>query len=340
MPRRPHAPRSDAVTDKQAHWQDATVIERADIAEGIMRIVLAPQTAVPARPGEHIDVAVTLPDGREDERSYSIVGATPDGSRLAISVARTATSRGGSAFMWDVRPQDTLRITQPLQDFPLRVGAPSYVLIAGGVGITAIRGMASTLRRLGADYTVHYVGASRARMAYLAQMEAAHGDQLVAHITAEHGRMSVPALIASTPSDSELYMCGPIRLMEEVRREWERQGRDMTALRYETFGNSGWFEPEPFEVEVPRLGVTVTVRQDESMLEALERAGVEMMYDCRRGECGLCEVRILGLEGRVDHRDVFYSERQKAPNSKMCCCVSRVIAPQGQTPAHVSVEVS
>jgi ferredoxin len=220
------------------------------------------------------------------------------------------------------------------------VGAPSYVLVAGGVGITAIRGMASTLNGLGADYRLHYVGATRERMAYLPELEAAHGDRLAAHVTAERGRMSVPALLDAVPPDAELYMCGPIRLMEEIRREWERAGRDMTALRYETFGNSGWFDPEPFDVSVPRLGVTVQVRPGESMLEALEKAGVEMMYDCRRGECGLCEVRILDLDGRVDHRDVFYSERQKAPNSKMCCCVSRVIASDGPTAARVSVEVT
>lgn len=76
------------------------------------------------------------------------------------------------------------------------------------------------------------------------------------------------------------------------------------------------------------------------MLEALERAGVDMMYDCRRGECGLCEVEILELDGRVDHRDVFYSERQKAPNKKMCCCVSRVTSGAAGTGARVQVEVT
>ena len=137
-------------------------------------------------------------------------------------------------------------------------------------------------------------------------------------------------------------MCGPIRLMESIKRSWERGDRDPTALRFETFGNSGWFDAEPFEVEVPRLGVTVEVRPGESMLEALERGGAEMMYDCRRGECGLCEVEILALDGRVDHRDVFYSERQKAPNAKMCCCVSRVVAGEaGQVlRGRVTIEVT
>src|SRR5690606_37557904 len=156
-----------------------------------------------------------------------------------------------------------------------------YVLVAGGVGITAIRGMASSLNRLSADYVLHYVGASRERMAYLPQLEQRHGPRLVPHITSESGRMSVESLVDTVPMDAELYMCGPIRLMEAIKRHWEKSGRDLTALRFETFGNSGWFEVEPFEVAVPRLGVTARVEPGESMLEALERAGVEMMYDCR-----------------------------------------------------------
>jgi vanillate O-demethylase ferredoxin subunit len=50
-----------------------------------------------------------------------------------------------------------------------------------------------------------------------------------------------------------------------------------------------------------------------------------MIHDCRRGECGLCTVKILSTEGTVDHRDVFFSEAQKATNAQLCTCVSRVV---------------
>jgi len=50
-----------------------------------------------------------------------------------------------------------------------------------------------------------------------------------------------------------------------------------------------------------------------------------MIYDCRRGECGLCAVRILEVDGTIDHRDVFFSDAQKATNAQLCTCVSRVV---------------
>lgn len=311
------------MADKQTVWQEATVIAAYPVAEDVQRIEFEPDFPLPVKPGAHVDVELQLGE-RIDTRSYSIVDADETGSRFALSIFRSPTSRGGAAVMHALEPGDRVRLTQPLQDFPLRIGAPSYTLLAGGVGITAMLGMARVLRGLGADYTLHYVGRSRERMAYLAELAEEHGDRLVAHITEEHGRMQVSELLAGVPEAAELYMCGPIRLMEETKRIWERSDRDLTALRFETFGNSGWYDAEPFTVEVPQHGASVEVQADESMLEALERAGVDMMFDCRRGECGLCEVRILALEGAVDHRDVFYSERQKAPNSKLCCCVSRV----------------
>ena len=102
--------------------------------------------------------------------------------------------------------------------------------------------------------------------------------------------LNVDELLATIEPDTELYMCGPIRLMDAVKRGWDARALNVTNLRYETFGNSGWFDPEEFVVRVPRLGVEATVPAGKSMLEALEDAGVDMMFDCRKGECGLCEV--------------------------------------------------
>ncbi|GGL15711.1 2Fe-2S iron-sulfur cluster-binding protein [Streptomyces flaveus] len=87
----------------------------------------------------------------------------------------------------------------------------------------------------------------------------------------------------------------------------------------------GGHAAETFTVEVMETGERVSVAADTSMLDALREAGVEMMYDCRRGECGLCSVPVVRCDGVLDHRDVFVSERQKAGGERMCVCVSRVM---------------
>ncbi|MDA2813243.1 PDR/VanB family oxidoreductase [Nocardiopsis sp. RSe5-2] len=312
--------------DTQADWQDGEVVEAAPAADGIQRIVLRPERPRPAAPGAHVDVAVEI-DGRTDTRSYSVVRGSEDGGLLTISVQLAADSRGGSRFMHTLRPGDGLRMTQPLQNFPLRIGAPRYVLVAGGIGITAIAAMADVLRRLKADYVLVYVGRGRDRMAYLEELVERHGDRIRVHVDDEGTPLDASALVdgVAGAGPAELYMCGPIRLMDAVRRRWHDRGLPAADLRYETFGNSGWYDPEEFEVEIPRLGVRTVVGGGRSMLEALEQAGAEVISDCRKGECGLCQVRVLDVQGLIDHRDVFFSDEEKRTSPKMCACVSRAV---------------
>ncbi len=324
----------------QKGWFDATVVATTTVAEQISRIELAVPYDVFVKAGEHLDVLLPW-ENRDLNRSYSIVDADKDGKMIALSVFRTPNSRGGSEAMHALKPGDRLRVSMPQQDFPLRIGAKKYVLLAGGIGITAILSMADTLRRVGADYQLIYAGRHRAAMAYLERVLSDHGERAKIYVDAEGKTLHVPTLVDGIEHDTELYMCGPIRLMDAVRRTWSDTDLDITNLRFETFGNSGWFEPEPFTVTVPRLGLTTQVEQDESLLEALERAGADMMFDCRKGECGLCQVKILNLDGRIDHRDVFFSDSQKnqEPPTSMCCCVSRV-TPEHNGSAALTIEVS
>ncbi|OIH85733.1 oxidoreductase [Arthrobacter sp. UCD-GKA] len=305
-------------------WQSATVEQVVPVADGIARIVLIPSLPLKAEPGSHVDLMVEI-NGEQAKRSYSVVESNHDGTRLVISVMKAPLSRGGSIFMHSLVPGQRLEITQPLQNFPLRVGARRYILLAGGIGITAIANMAAVLKRLKADYTLVYVGRSRSAMAYLEELSELHGERLEVHVDDEGSSLKVPAVVCRADADTELYMCGPIRLMDAVRRTWVERELDLPNLRYETFGNSGWYDPEEFIVRVPKLNLEVTVPQGRSMLEALEDAGAEIMFDCRKGECGLCEVRITEVSGAIDHRDVFYSERQQRQGTKMNCCVSRAV---------------
>jgi vanillate O-demethylase ferredoxin subunit len=77
-------------------------------------------------------------------------------------------------------------------------------------------------------------------------------------------------------------------------------------------------------VNIPRFNKQIEVKENETLLHAMEAAEIDVMYDCKKGECGLCQVDILEYTGDIDHRDFFFSEAEKGENKKMCACVSRV----------------
>ena len=46
------------------------------------------------------------------------------------------------------------------------------------------------------------------------------------------------------------------------------------------------------------------------------------MFDCKRGECGVCATPVL--EGEIDHRDYVLTAREKAEGNVMQICISRI----------------
>src|ERR687889_1910217 len=189
-------------------WRRARVIDVREVAQHVRRIVLEPERVeAPAPPGSHIDIGVYV-NGRADVRSYSVVGSGAYGNEIVLGVQLARQSRGGSAFIHQLRRGQEVQITQPLQNFPLNYGRPGYVLAAGGIGITALVAMGKALKARGADYRFVYGARSRGLMAFLDELAAEHGDRLDLRIDDEGSGMEVGELVASVPVGGELYVCG------------------------------------------------------------------------------------------------------------------------------------
>ena len=65
----------------------------------------------------------------------------------------------------------------------------------------------------------------------------------------------------------------------------------------------------------------MTVAADQTLLQALQAAGIDVPCDCGEGLCGTCEVGVL--DGDVDHRDKVLSKAERATNTRMMSCCSR-----------------
>lgn len=302
----------------------AVVVTRTALVPEVVELVLRPARPVrPVPPGSHIDIDVPLPDG-PTTRSYSLVDRGHDDGLLRIAVRLQRDGRGGSRWMHELRPGAEITFVGPIDEFPLSPGRPPSVLLAGGIGITPIVGLSHALRAQGAAYELVYAGRSRDHMAFVGELEREHPGRVRVFEDGEGTFVDPDDVVASVPDGGVLYVCGPNGLLTAVRSAWERAARPPAGLRFETFGTGGSLPATPFRVEVPARGLRFDVPVGTSLLDALEDAGVEMMYDCRRGECGLCRVAVLDVAGKVDHRDVFLSERQRAEGTAMCACVSRV----------------
>ncbi|MGY8682376.1 PDR/VanB family oxidoreductase [Bradyrhizobium sp. UFLA05-153] len=304
-------------------WTPATLVETRELSPSIREFLILPDqfdgAAYPV--GSHINVAVTI-NGQPETRSYSLVGeADPRGFRIAVR--RAEDSRGGSRYMWSLQPGARLDVTMPSSLLSVDWSRKHYCLVAGGIGITPIVGAAQALVRRDAGVTLHYAVRSRQDAAYIDHLTALLGDRLVVHASDEGGRLDLDALFAALPRDALALFCGPMRMLDAARHAWLGAGRPLSDLRYETFGSSGSLPTEAFRVRLKGSDVEFEIPRERSMLDVLNAAGHEVMYDCKRGECGLCAIDVVDVQGEIDHRDVFFSDHQKQENQKICACVSR-----------------
>jgi vanillate O-demethylase ferredoxin subunit len=83
---------------------------------------------------------------------------------------------------------------------------------------------------------------------------------------------------------------------------------------------------EPFEVVLNSSGESYLVPVDRTILDVLIEAGKDPLHDCKRGDCGTCQVGVI--EGTPDHRDFVLSPAERAEGKLMQICVSRSKTPR------------
>jgi ferredoxin-NADP reductase len=309
-------------------WVEARVHALRDVTPTVREITLKPDSrALPNQAGGHLQMQVLVGQGagsRPHTRSYSLIGQADD-EFYRIAVKRLDNGRGGSKAMWQLAVGDRLRISEPQNHFPLDLAAPAYLLVAGGIGVTPMLGMVQVLAKRNAPVSMLFGARSLEELAYLEALEVALPGNIKTAIAEEGEFIDFEAEIAQLPPKAQMYVCGPVPMLDAARKAWEKAGRAETDLRYETFGSSGRFAPQAFKVSIPRHKLDITVPADNGLLDELEMAGIQAIYDCRRGECGLCAMDVISVNGEIDHRDVFLSDEEKASNKRICVCVSRVV---------------
>lgn len=268
-------------------------------------------------PGAHIDVF--LPGGLT--RPYSLCGDRWDAYRYRIGVLREPGGRGGSRYVHErLRPGDRAGVGGPRNNFPL-VPSDRYLFIGGGIGITPLLPMVHQAELLGADWTLLYGGRRRSSMAFTDEL-AAYAERVRLVPEDEFGRPDLRALLAEPQPGVKVYCCGPSGLLAAVEAacgDWP--DHSLHTERFTPKEQQGPVRNEPFEVELRRSGRTVTVTPGVSVLEAIQRAGVNVLSSCRQGTCGTCETVVL--DGRPDHRDSILADHERAAGDCMFVCVSR-----------------
>ncbi|MCL6417621.1 2Fe-2S iron-sulfur cluster-binding protein [Aestuariirhabdus sp. Z084] len=271
--------------------------------------------------GSHLAVPVESGSGQVDRRHYSI-SSNPrrrDAWEIAVQLDR---EDGGAAFVHKhYRLGMRIRCEPPDNFFPLRKEQGPVVLIAGGIGITAIKSMALALEQSGRAFQLHYAGRSAQEMAYRDRLQYQFGKRLRLYASDRKQRIGPARIVAQAPPDTTFYLCGPSSLLSAFRAEFARQEVPADRWRVERFSPDRHVTNSAFEVSLVRSQQCLEVPADQTLLEVLEQAGISAPSNCRVGQCGSCRLNVL--EGEPDHRDGWLTAEERASNRVILSCVSR-----------------
>lgn len=295
------------------------VQERRALTPSISEFVLAAEDGAELpgfEPGAHI----TVETPSRAMRRYSLVNDGEGPSQYVIAVKREPASRGGSASMHEnAAAGSVLAAFEPNNQFEL-TDAPSYLLIAGGIGITPILPMAKRLHSEQKSFRLIYCTRSADDTAYLDDIRAQFGNRAVVHHDDGHATKSYDFWDElMNPGAGHVFCCGPAPMMEDIKGmsgHWP-EGR----VHFEDFNPVDVVRADDvaFSVTLTESGQVVPVPADRSILEALRDAGVDTVSSCESGTCGTCKATLV--RGLVDHRDMVLEDAERP--TKIMICVSR-----------------
>ena len=238
-------------------WQIAQVVDRRDETSQVRSITFEVPEWAGHRPGQHLDVRLTAPDGYQAQRSYSI--ATPaDGGRVTITVERLEDGEVSSYLTGVLEVGDRIELRGPIGGY--FVWEPSdggpLLLVAGGSGIVPLMAMLRARVAAASNVPVRMLLSWRSAgdIIYAAELErlAREADGVrVDHTltrsvpdgwsgrTGRVDRAMLSEVAWPATAGPLAFVCGPTGFVESVAATLVELGHDPARVLTERFGPTG-----------------------------------------------------------------------------------------------------
>lgn len=298
---------------------DLRVVEISEATKDAKVIRLVSQNGYlpPFQAGQYINI-FTVIDGVRTSRPYSISSSPKQRAYYEITVARIATGFVSDYFLDKVKVGDEFEANGPAGTFHFNpvFHYKKSVFLAGGSGITPFMSMSREILESGMDREIHLIyGCRNEEVAIyhneLYEMNKKHKNfhytlvvsDIDAKFTGRKGFIDAKCIkdLVGKLDDCTFYMCGPqimtdfcMKVLEELNIKGRNIRREMFGSRQDIQNEPGWpTELNGTEIFKVKVGdKVIDAKSSESLLTAIERAGLRVNVCCRSGECSLCRVKL------------------------------------------------
>ena len=300
-------------------------------------------------PGQFITVSV-LTDGKPVKRSYTIASSPTQHDYVEITVKHKEDGEISGFLHNRVREGDLLEFSGPSGTFTFTGReCKCILLIGGGVGITPLMSVLRFLtdRSWRGDIYLLYACRKPEDLIFREELDYLQRRHPNVHVVVTiskpegtqwkgaTGRITKDFITQSGPDLSSPYVhiCGPVPLMESVKKILAELGVPKERVKTEAFGPA-LGKPEPTEppageeekaaqVALPAVSFTLSDKSaplppDKPVLDVADEIGVDIDNSCRSGICGLCKVKLVSGQVTMAVEDALTPE-DKAANVILAC---------------------
>lgn len=290
------------------------------------------------RPGQFLTLRVPV-DGKPLQRCYSLSSTPEVDNALRVTIKRVQGGRVSNWICDHLGAGDTVEVMAPAGVFTPPTLHGDFLLLAGGSGITPVLSIAKAALRHGRG-AVTLVYANRDERSII------FAETIAALARSHPGRLRVIHWLDSVQgpptqrqleelvrpwSLAECFVCGPGPFMDAAQAALQELGVPRGKLHVERFlslpdapAAAAPAQPAVMAADAPSpamRGAALTVQldgeirqlnvaPDETVLDALQRAGLPAPNSCRAGLCGACMCQVthggvtLGENHVLDRADL------------------------------------
>ncbi len=263
--------------------------------------------------GQYVNITLQI-NGKTETRSYSI--CAKENEAISVGVKKVNGGLVSTYLVDNSKVGDEIEVSFPAGNFQLKEGK-SHVFIAAGSGITPMRSLIATAQKRGDSVTLFYGNKSVASSMFYNEFKQANfktswffSQEQVDD--AVHGRLDKTSFSECIKADfallraEQFYICGPEAMIIDVKETLELFGIKKEHIHFELFSTPVLMKNESVATEDSFTGTSkvtahldgevVSVQLDangKTILDALDKAGMDVPFSCRGGVCCTCKAKII-----------------------------------------------
>jgi ring-1,2-phenylacetyl-CoA epoxidase subunit PaaE len=312
-----------------------------------------------SQPGQHV-VVRTFMNGEEVRRTYSLTNAA--GELPLQIVVRTHPMGRLSRHIASLKSGATLEVMPPNGSFAPRSTAEggTYVAFAAGCGITPVISIIRSLlaRDASSRVLLFYGNRGGSRTMLLEELLALKDrylDRLSLHFVMSrepqeiellNGRLDgarvreLAGLFFDPRTVREYFVCGPGTMIETVSGELRALGVEANRIHSEHFAAAAVAAPAETaaatksEAGSTQVAVTLDGRRrtfsmqtgTETILDAADRAGIDLPFSCKAGVCSTCRTKLV--RGEVTLAENYALEDWELEQGFILACQAHAKTPE------------